>query len=441
MGRQPSGHAVPVLHLAQELCLGGCCRDMENLASLATKDVFVPVLAGLRGDLGYLSELRARGFRAAVTGEDLKGLPDLLGGESRFAVVVHRSGEQNHLWNSVFLILRQVGAAVIIERNIFGYVDKGPAANLRDLTFFNSLHTMWKHWTASGKPSLDGYIGNYWVIHSAVTASPPSDELSTSRQRIRDKLGIGPDAFVIGHITRSDPVRLDYMSVAILPRLVRELPNLQFLARSFPSSLAKDASKRLGGRFQNLPPTTNPVEMIETYSAMDTLVHFSSMGESFGMAIAEAMYYGLPVVTNETPGFQQGNAQRELVIHGKTGFLANDPVSVVKRLVELAHSPELRQKMGEAGRARFLTGPLAPQTIIGQLEGIIARIAHEKDWGIPGIPPLTERQPSDEQMREYLLNYKSSYTVAPLPRNLQETVWNGKVDLQRFFWRVRRKFL
>lgn len=433
---------LPVLHLTDNLALGGCTRVMENLASLANRAVFLPVVAGIRGDGPFVSYLQDRGIRAGVVGEDLSGLAGLLHGEGRFVAVIHRSGEGTPLWNRVLPALRASGPYVVMmEVNIFGYPDRGPASGEVDLTFCNSLHTLWRYWRMSGRPEPNQYLKRHRVLYNAVTLNPSTHELADARGRARDRLGIPPEAFVIGDVCRPTPGKLDYMTAAVLPRLIRELRDICFVARTFPQAAARRMEAKAGGRFHNLPPTHERSDLLETYAALDALVHMSTMGESFGMAVAEAMRCGLPVVANETPGRKQNNAQIELVIHGETGFLASDPVSVVRRLVELARLPELRRRMGEAARARFRRPPLAPESVIGQLESEIVRIARRKGRDIPGAPEPAERLPSDEEMKEYLLSYRARYTVRPVARGLGERAWNAWTNARRFLWRVRRKLV
>jgi glycosyltransferase involved in cell wall biosynthesis len=63
-----------------------------------------------------------------------------------------------------------------------------------------------------------------------------------------------------------------------------------------------------------------------------------------GLKVLQYMAAGLPVVGNPigiTP---------ELVIHGKTGFLASTPEEWAEAIKRLAENPELRRQMGAAGR-------------------------------------------------------------------------------------------
>lgn len=83
------------------------------------------------------------------------------------------------------------------------------------------------------------------------------------------------------------------------------------------------------------------------YAALDILVHSSIEPEPFGLVITEAMVRGIPVVVADT------GAPPELVEHGVTGFVQNprDVSGVAARLVELAESQELRERIGTEASA------------------------------------------------------------------------------------------
>jgi glycosyltransferase involved in cell wall biosynthesis len=88
-------------------------------------------------------------------------------------------------------------------------------------------------------------------------------------------------------------------------------------------------------------------EMPACYRSMDILL-MPTVREGFGLAVAEAMACGLPVVASDC------SAIPELLIHGKGGFLC--PVGDVDAFAEkinlLAENYELRREMGEFNRAR-----------------------------------------------------------------------------------------
>jgi L-malate glycosyltransferase len=70
--------------------------------------------------------------------------------------------------------------------------------------------------------------------------------------------------------------------------------------------------------------------------------------EAFGMAVAEAMTWGLPVVAVDSGG------NRELVDHGRTGLLVPpaDSPALASSIVRLLGDPETARALGDAGRAR-----------------------------------------------------------------------------------------
>lgn len=71
--------------------------------------------------------------------------------------------------------------------------------------------------------------------------------------------------------------------------------------------------------------------------------------ETFGLVVAEAMSYGLPVVTTRWKGIP------EVIEDGECGYLVeiNDPENIATRLNELLSDVELRQRFGKKGQARY----------------------------------------------------------------------------------------
>ena len=63
-----------------------------------------------------------------------------------------------------------------------------------------------------------------------------------------------------------------------------------------------------------------------------------------GLKVLQYMAAGLPVVANPV------GMHRELIVHGETGFLADTPKQWAEAVYRLASQPELRARMGAAGR-------------------------------------------------------------------------------------------
>jgi len=114
------------------------------------------------------------------------------------------------------------------------------------------------------------------------------------------------------------------------------------------------------------------------YSAMDIVV-LPTYREGFPYAPLEAQAMGLPVITTEVPGAVDS------VIEGVTGLLipAKDSNALVDAIRRLILDPELRNKMGKAGRER-ITRDFRPEIIWEALHSEYVKLMREKGIPIPG---------------------------------------------------------
>ena len=156
--------------------------------------------------------------------------------------------------------------------------------------------------------------------------------------------------------------------VAFVGRLVKE-KNISVLAdvlRSVSARVPKCRILIIGDgperrRLQSLCPAAvfagfvNGEALARAYASAD-IFFFPSATESFGNVTLEAMASGLPAVCADATG------SRSLVVEGVTGYLvpADDRAGFADRLTSLIAQPVMRERMGEAARARALSFEWTP---------------------------------------------------------------------------------
>lgn len=93
-----------------------------------------------------------------------------------------------------------------------------------------------------------------------------------------------------------------------------------------------------------------PPERVRSHLQQSHVFLLSSLSEGISNAVLEAMSCALPVVTSDCGGM------REAVTDGVEGFVVpnQDPGTMARAMLKLWQSPDLRQRMGQAGREKVL---------------------------------------------------------------------------------------
>lgn len=179
----------------------------------------------------------------------------------------------------------------------------------------------------------------------------------------RVRLGIGADEIVILHVSRLvREKRLDTLTGAL-----KQVPHRVVIAGDGPDRAA--AERELPGAiflgFQD------GEDLAAAYASSDIFI-FPSDSESFGNVTLEAMASGLPCVCADATG------SRSLVVEGETGFLvdADNADGFARAVLRLADNPDLRRRMGQAGRQRALTFGWAET--LGRMLGYYRAVLSEK---------------------------------------------------------------
>lgn len=99
-------------------------------------------------------------------------------------------------------------------------------------------------------------------------------------------------------------------------------------------------------------------------AGIDALVHASVLPEPFGQVVAEGMAAGVPVIAADAGG------PAEFVVDGENGLLypPGDVDALAAALTRIARDPDLRARLGEAGRAR--AAAFTPAAVAEQVQAL-----------------------------------------------------------------------
>lgn len=184
------------------------------------------------------------------------------------------------------------------------------------------------------------------VVPNGVDASLfcPGDKAAA-----RKRLGLPQEAVIAATVAAFEERKGIHRVLDALPQALREFDRLFYVIAG--DGPAREALRRrtldngLGDRVRFLGALAH-VELV--YQAADIFA-FPSAGEAFGMAAAEAMSCGLPVVALDDPPLREVCAPEGAV------FVPADPAAISAALLALCRDPERRHRMGQANRARALS--------------------------------------------------------------------------------------
>jgi len=155
------------------------------------------------------------------------------------------------------------------------------------------------------------------------------------------------------HRRRGSRARLVWIGQrSTLPSLDRAQAHLAAAATARPGLSLRiicDRAPRLSGiriKPRRWSIATESAELAEGDIGINWLPDDQWSRGKCGLKVLQYMAAGLPVVANPV------GMNREMVAHGRTGFLASTPAEWARAIGRLADDPALRRRMGEAGRRR-----------------------------------------------------------------------------------------
>jgi glycosyltransferase involved in cell wall biosynthesis len=188
-----------------------------------------------------------------------------------------------------------------------------------------------------------------------VTDNPVNDLYFSSRPE--SSISIEPVVLFAGRLEwRKGPDIL----IRALPSILRHFPNTRFCFAGCDTPTGPDGSSMYAYLSSLLPEGARthveftgflkPEQLLEKYH-QSTVCVFPSRWEGFGLAPAEAMACGKPVIVSDTSGF------REIVSGTVDGLFIkpDDPETLAETIKVLLSDCELRQRLGTAARHTAFT--------------------------------------------------------------------------------------
>ncbi len=174
---------------------------------------------------------------------------------------------------------------------------------------------------------------------------------------VRSELGIPAAAPVIGIVGHIQGWKGQDLVVQAMARLRDRHPELRCLIVGGVHSQGDAYAARLRQRIaderleRQVILTGARRDIAACLDAMDVAIHSSTNPEPFGRVLIEAMALSRPLVAPREGG------PLEIVVDGETGLLVppRDPEALAVAIERLVLDPDLRRRLGAAGRARVET--------------------------------------------------------------------------------------
>lgn len=356
---------IKIIEATNELGLGGTEYVIQLYSKYLNKNHFEPLVVGLYAGGERVRLIEALGVPVIILNGDLHQFGALL----KETDVLHWHGA-GMIELQVLNTIKQSKPKVVIQTNIFGLYYHSPLYDVIDYDLYVSKmilirRMMEDRYLTITFPEKRKVLYNPVDTEEILKLKPAADLVQHFKkdQQLEDN-------FIIGRIGRADNNKFDLITLDGFAEFARHVPKVKFsLVGSTPEIIAHAAHLGITDKLITFPNTPDLKQLMMYYSLIDVYLAASTMGESFGMVIAEAMTAGIPVVTINSP--DRDNAQIELVDNRKTGFVVNrDPFEIASALSYLYHHQNLRDTYGNAGRLKVIKEYNA-EHIVGSLENLI----------------------------------------------------------------------
>jgi glycosyltransferase involved in cell wall biosynthesis len=210
-------------------------------------------------------------------------LPQVLQQYSIDLIITASPGYAHYPWN-------QIKNIPIILLNIFG--SPTLQKNIK-ATIYNSQTT---------KNHAENWIGEDkqgYVMYAPLYNLPPKNVRELGKT-LRSKLGIKETDFVFGRIGRADDSIFDPIGIRAWQSIVNDHPEAHLIVMSPAPALVKIVESENIPRVHLIPPSNREEDVWSLHGSLDVFAHFRYDGETSGVAIAESLTVGNPIITHQS---------------------------------------------------------------------------------------------------------------------------------------------
>jgi glycosyltransferase involved in cell wall biosynthesis len=360
---QQTSRPIRVLHVIDSLGAAGAEHQLVTLIPHLRRHGVECEVAALQAP--YTLQPLLEDLGVTVHALDLRNSRNFILASRRLSALLKRKHYDivhAHLWYSITAV---------------GFSRRSSSTQKRFLTFHNSVYQQYppKSLVRRARKVFDRLLLRYRIdrciavtqfiatSNKALLAIPRVDVIfngldldqiprfsEQERLKIREQLGCSQDEFLIvtagrleeqkGHTVLIDAVASLAHTAPAIKVLIFGQGSIRQLLQNKISSLGLESKVTLAG-------SVDHPSLFRAIAAADVFV-FPSVHEPFGLAAAEAMAIGTPVVASAVDGLP------ELVEDGVSGKLvpARDAEQLSRAIGELMQDPALRQRLAAAARQR-----------------------------------------------------------------------------------------